>query len=73
MCIGMCEGVRLGRRRLRWFDFLADCQFQQRFLRFLREVRDDVEQRVLGRLTHVVDPVFRHAERHQLVFAQIIE
>ena len=71
--VGMREGVGFyGGRRGR-LGRLADGEFQQRLLRFLRQVRDDVEQRVLGRSAHIVDPLLGHAERHQFVFAQIVE
>src|SRR5437868_3008594 len=61
---------RSWRQRLRLF---SDSKFQQRFLRLLREVRNNIEQRVLCGRTNVVDPFLGHAECHQFEFSKIIE
>ena len=54
--VGVRVGIGLGGRGRRRLGLFADGQLEQRFLRLLRQMRDDIEQRVLGRLANVIDP-----------------
>lgn len=70
--VGMGEGVGGRRRGSDRGDgrFLAHRQAEELFLRLLRQVGEDVEQRHLGQGADVLDPFFRHAHGHQLRLAE---
>ena len=51
----------------------AHGQFQQCFLRLLRQVFDNTEQRVLCGGPDVIHPFFGNTECHQFEFAQVVE
>ena len=69
LCVRMSERIGIHRRRLWGFRFLADGELQQRFLSLLGQVVDDIEERILGCLADIVDPLLRHAKSHELEFS----
>ena len=73
--LGVRVSKRIGFDRSRFgrLRFLAHSQFQQSFLRLLRQVLDDVEQCVLGGRPDVIHPFLGHAKGHQFELAQIVE
>ena len=71
--VGVREGIGFDRRRQRRFGLLSDRELQERFLRLLRQVRDDIEESVLGCGAHIVDPLCGNAESHQFKLAEVIE
>ncbi|TDQ53191.1 hypothetical protein EV658_1451 [Phaeovulum veldkampii DSM 11550] len=73
--LGVRVSKRIGFDRSRFgrLRFLAHSQFQQSFLRLLRQVLDDVEQCVLGDRPDVIHPFLGHAKGHQFELAQIVE
>ncbi len=68
--MGKGIGCGVGRGRLGHGRLFAHGQAQQRLLRFLRQMRQQVEQRGLGGLAHVVHPFLGHAEAHEFQLAQ---
>ncbi len=71
--VGMGEGVGPAGTGVGGSEPLPDGELEQRLLRLLGQVLDDVEDRVLVGAADVLDPVLRHAERHQLQLAQVVE
>ena len=68
----MREGIGsgLGRGGLSDNRLLAHRKPQQRFLRFLWQMGQQIKERGLSRLSHIIHPFFGHPEGHDFQFAQ---
>ena len=73
LCIGVVERIRRRHNRLRCAGLAARRQFQQRLRCFGRQMVAQCQQRVLGRLLHIVQPFGGHAVAEQLIISSVGE